>query len=188
MSFDTDQAAVQELVLFTDNDGDLYRQIKLPITRNLVTKVARNEYESEKAIQGFMHLAEAGAKKYAKDFGGTWHTMFPVSVRRAAATAWRDTFEREAEGGEYDHLIPKKYQKISTPTAGAWSDRKSADYAKGTELAQRVSTNLSKTEIASIVQQQHFYGGGKKMVNPSADFKRGYLDQMRRILDTMEGN
>jgi len=111
MSFENEQAAVQELYLYVENDGDLYRQQTTPIFKNLITIVARGQYDTTKAIKLFMYLAESGAKKYAKEFGGTWHTMFPVPVRRAAATAWAKDFETEARLGNYNHLLPKKYQK-----------------------------------------------------------------------------
>ena len=60
-----------------------------------------------------MYLAESGAKKYAREFGGVWHDMFPVPVRREVAKAWRDEFEVEYATGAYDDLKPKKYQKTS---------------------------------------------------------------------------
>lgn len=111
MAAQADQNAAEELKLFIDNDGDLYRQQTTSIFKNLITKVGRGTYDSQKAVTLFMYLVEAGAKKYAKEFGGTWNLMFSVPTRKLAAAAMRDDFEFAAKNGEYDHYLPKKYQK-----------------------------------------------------------------------------
>ena len=111
MSLESDHAAAQELKLYTENDGDLYRQQTTSILKNLVTKMAQGKYDHDRAKGLFMYLAESGAKKYCKEYGGTWNVMFTVPTRRLAATEWRDSFESEAQLGNYDHYLPKKYQK-----------------------------------------------------------------------------
>ncbi len=120
MSFENDESLATELELFTENDGDLYRRMTEPILKNLATKKAQGKYDSEKAVQAFMYLAEAGAKEYIRQHGSptdVWHEMFPIGVRRIAATKWRDEFEEEFKLGNYDSLMPKKYQK-SHETSG----------------------------------------------------------------------
>ena len=60
-----------------------------------------------------MYLAETGARKYAQEFdprGAPWHQMFPMTIRQTAAVQWRDEFEEEFRLGNYNYLIPKKYQ------------------------------------------------------------------------------
>jgi len=112
MGFDT-AGLVNELKTYTENDGDIYRQQTTSILKNLATKKARGVYDSELAVQAFMYLAETGAKKYAREFGGpgaVWHEMFPMAVRREAAMGWRDEFETEYALGNYNHLLPMKYQ------------------------------------------------------------------------------
>lgn len=108
-----------ELQLYIENDGGLYRQQGLPILKNLATKVASGKYEHDKAVKLYMHFAESGAKKYAKEFGGgEWQRMFPVPVRKEVAIAFAKDFERECAAGQYAHLIPKKYQpKPAKPSA-----------------------------------------------------------------------
>ena len=108
-----------ELKMYTENDGDIYRQQTTSILKNLTTKKARGVYDSELAVQAFMHLAETGAKKYAHEFGGpgaSWHEMFPMSVRREVAMGWRHEFETEYDLGNYDHLLPVKYQGTKSKT------------------------------------------------------------------------
>ena len=123
MSFENSESVVAELVQFTENDGDIYRQTTQPILKNLATKKAQGKYDHDKAVQAFMYLAEAGARKYAQDFdphGAAWHEMFPMEIRRAAAARWRDEFEEEFNLGNYDSLMPKKYQGSQKPVAPAY--------------------------------------------------------------------
>lgn len=100
-----------ELELYVDNDADLHRQMVTPIHKNLATKKVRSQYKHDLAVKAFMHLMEAGAKKYAKEFGGTWNKMFDVPTRKTVAEKFAKSFETEFELGNYDHLLPKKYQK-----------------------------------------------------------------------------
>lgn len=69
-----DQQSCTELKLFTENDGNIYRQTTTPIVRNLRTKQATGKYNHERAVQAFMYLAEVGARKYAREFGSGEHT------------------------------------------------------------------------------------------------------------------
>jgi len=117
MPSEADADAAQELTLFVDNDGDLYRQQTQPIFKNLRTKMAQGKYDREKAVKLFMYLAESGAKKYAKEFadGREWNQIFSVPARRLAAAQWRDSFEVDAQLGNYDNYLPKKYQAKTVP-------------------------------------------------------------------------
>lgn len=110
----TDTHAATELKLYIDNDGDLYRRQTTSILKNLATKRARGEYKHDLAVKAFGYLTEAGAKKYAKEFGSpgqAWHQMFDAGTRKRAAEALAKDFETEAALGNYDSLLPKKYQK-----------------------------------------------------------------------------
>ncbi len=113
MSFESDESVAQELALFTENDGDIYRRQTSSILKNLATKKAQGKYDRDKAVDLFMYLTETGAKEYIRQHGSpgdVWHKMFPVNVRRIVARKWRDEFEEEFALGNYDRLLPKKYQ------------------------------------------------------------------------------
>lgn len=121
-----DAHAAHELKLYIDNDGDLYRRQTMSILKNLVAKRARGVYNHDSAVKLFGYLTEDGAKKYAREFGSDqpWHKMFDVGTRRRAAEELTREFETEAGLGNYDQLLPKKYQsqkhsgkqaKIRTP-------------------------------------------------------------------------
>lgn len=102
----------EELLLFIQNDGDLYRQQFIPTVTNLMKKRAQGTYNSSGAVQAFSYLVEAGAKKYVKEVGvdRSWNAAFPPAVRAAAARELAKQFEAEAGRGKYDYLLPKKYQ------------------------------------------------------------------------------
>jgi len=102
-----------ELLLYINNDAQLYRQQFIPIVKNLMLKRAKGIYDSLKAVKLFMYLVDAGAKKYIKEFGSpgdSMRSMFPKSVRLKVAEELRDDFEDEADLGNWDDFIPAKYQ------------------------------------------------------------------------------
>lgn len=107
-------AEARELVLFCENDGDIYRQQGTPILKNLITKMARGVYSHNGAVKLYGYMAENCAKKYAREHGSpdtSWHKMFSTADRREAAEHFAKSFETEAALGNYDHLLPKKYKK-----------------------------------------------------------------------------
>lgn len=123
----------EDLRLFVDNDSQLYRQQTLSIFKNLATKKARGEYTHAGAVKLFGYLAEAGAKKFAKEAGGVWNQLFSVPTRREASEQWAQEFETEYALGNYDHLLPKKYQ--AGPKSSAQLDR---------EIAEKVGTRSKR--------------------------------------------
>ena len=107
-----DEAAARELYLFISNDGDLYRQQGLPIIKNLVAKIDRGIYDRAKAVKLYMYYAESGAKKYAKEYSGTWNQMFSVPTRKLVAENFVKDFETEYKLGSFNEFHAKKYQKV----------------------------------------------------------------------------
>lgn len=106
-----DKISARELVLFIENDGQLYHSQFVPIVKNLRLKMAKGVYDPEKAVKLWMYLMDAGAKKYVRDFGGgTWNLVFSVATRQEAAREFNQSFLTEARLGNYDHHLPKKYQ------------------------------------------------------------------------------
>ena len=97
-----------ELVLFADNDYQLYKSKKVPIIKNMMRKRKAGKYDSKLAVKGFMYLAEDAARKYIKDvFGGKGKVqdLVPKKVREEAAKQWVKEFEAEADLGNYDDMV-----------------------------------------------------------------------------------
>jgi hypothetical protein len=221
MGFENNESVASELVMFTDNDRDLYRQQMEPIFKNLIAKMASGKYDREKAVKLFMYLAESAAKKYAHDAGGDasrWHEMFPVPVRKLAATHWRDSFEAEAKLGNYDNLLPKKYQKQKISVSDAQHSH-SVAYQSGMRAAikyaqaispsklQQVIGNFSeypaqdfdlvdaqgdknRTKLAKIlgITTKDILHNGPAYGNMLDEYDRGYLHGLRNIMAAIEGN
>ena len=83
----------RELYLVTDNDGDLYRQMLLPIYASLEKKIKKGTYNSELATVAFYHATTAASDKYFKDFG----YRFTVTERWTAAADLEKDFITEYE-------------------------------------------------------------------------------------------
>lgn len=214
MSFDTDESVVQELQLFTENDGDIYRQTTTPILRNLITKKARGTYDHDRAVKLFMYLAEAGARKYARVHGSgehMWHVIFPINVRRQAATHWRDEFEGEAALGNYNHLLPKKYQKTPRLTKKQTTAFKAGrsdgiTYANETSPSRETVENLSKqgnvppseslinaidsTKLAKLlgIKATSVTNRTDGFYDALAEYDRGFKAGALAVLDAQDGN
>lgn len=94
-----DKVAVDELVLYIENDGDLYRQRTSPIIANMKRKFKKGTYDAELAVKAYMYLVDDGAKKYAKEFGDgvKWNIMFPKAERMEAAKQLEAKYKEEVE-------------------------------------------------------------------------------------------
>jgi hypothetical protein len=149
----SDQAAT-ELKLYIDNDGDLYRSQTTYILKNLATKKAQGKYEHELAVKAFGYLVDSGAKKYAKVFGSPnqpWNKMFSASTRRAVAEALTRAFEGEYALGNYDHLLPKKYQPQETAKKGARAHARKRDDAPKFNVGDIVRRTAARMRSMGLV-------------------------------------
>lgn len=140
----TDTHAATELELYINNDASLHRQQHVPIMKNLATKKARGQYKHDLAVKAFGYLVEAGAKKYAKEFGSPdqpWHKMFDTGTRKLVAEELTKSFEQEYALGNYDSLLPKKYQK---PQSTAHARKKKVSW----KVPEGLSVVWSPTNLA----------------------------------------
>jgi hypothetical protein len=107
---EVDTTAGDELELYIDNDQPLYRQWET-ITANIAKHKARGNYSHERAVDGYMYLVDAGAKKYAKewDSASNWNTMFDSATRRYVAGEYAKSFEQNLR--EESRFAPVKKSK-----------------------------------------------------------------------------
>ena len=97
---ESDEDEVRELVIFIDNDGQLYQQQGAPIMRNLSRKWDKGIYDHDLAQKLWYYLAVNGAKKYGQDQGtGNGLKIFSPAVRRAAAKEMADNWMEELKAG-----------------------------------------------------------------------------------------
>jgi len=91
-----------ELVLFGENDGDLYNQRTVPIQKNLTKKWDKGVYDHDLAVKLWKYWADDAAMRYAKMHGSPnikWSNMFSVADRMQAAEYMADNWEEELEAG-----------------------------------------------------------------------------------------
>lgn len=104
----------RELDLYIENDGGLYKSMTHPIYRNLANKRAQGTYLHTRAVDAFLHLTEAGAKKYTKEHGASgdkWYELFPPAARHEVAEDFARYFEVEYDSGHWDHLLTEVSKK-----------------------------------------------------------------------------
>lgn len=104
MGYDSDESVAAELILYSDNDGALYRQ-KKEIIKNLTKKFEKGTYSHSLAPKIWMYWVESSAKKYVKEFGSPgdkWFEMFTVPVRKIAAQELADRWYKLAKAGHPD--------------------------------------------------------------------------------------
>ncbi len=100
----------RELYLYAINDGDLYRQQREHIERNLQRKFDKGVYDSEKAATLWLRFADNAAKKYHKEFyckqSCEWFVMFNIDARREVATLMESEHHSEMKvNRDYDETI-----------------------------------------------------------------------------------
>lgn len=171
--------AARELYLYATNDSDLYRQQITPINKNLITKKARGVYKTALAVKLAMYLMDNAAKKYAREFGGgNWHDQFNVPTRREAAKEFVEDFENEADYGNYDSLLPAKYQKKN----GAAKARGAGSQRNATAADFKQHQKIRLQELAAMFQGEA--SGEKRRVaesdyTPRQKYRLGYLKLLK---------
>ena len=89
-----DKHMVDELKLFIDNDGQLYKQRLIPIVKNIQKKMKSGKYDHKKAPKLWKYLVDDGAKKYQKEFPGV---KFSRQEKDAVAQEFADEYKDEIE-------------------------------------------------------------------------------------------
>jgi post-segregation antitoxin (ccd killing protein) len=128
----------RELQLYIDNDYQLYRQ-KQAIEENLRKKCAKGKYDHTKAPKLWQYMVDEGARKYAKEFGGTVRMMFPKPLRAALAKEyaddWRDENKKCIEEGRKFARKKKSTKKKSTKKK---STKKKSSAKKSVSLEEQI--------------------------------------------------
>ena len=81
----------RELFLYATNDGNLYRQMVMPIIENLRKKAQKGMYDAEKAVDAWYRAATVASDKYNKDFG----YRFNVADRFTVAVDMEEYYKEE---------------------------------------------------------------------------------------------
>jgi hypothetical protein len=87
MPYPRDKWAENELALFIENDGDLYRQQYTPIVKNYARKRLKGVFSKALALRGIVYLVENGRKKYRRDIGTDPWKGRPLALEEKLAVA-----------------------------------------------------------------------------------------------------
>jgi hypothetical protein len=99
-----DETAARELELYIENDAQLYRQQTVPIMKNLSKRWKKKQYDKAKAVKLWMYLADAGGKKYVKEYGSRGDkidSMFNKKTREMVAKSMEDNWSDEMKLGNF---------------------------------------------------------------------------------------
>jgi len=174
--FDTDESVAVELFDWIQNDYDTYRHLQ-HMQENMANKMAQGVYDSELATKQFLWAANAGAKSYAKEFGGVFHKMFPKAIRMMAAEMLRDDFEAEVEISPQDFAgrMPKKHLpewEKRYPRGAAANNNRSSWTKRGGTMTRNRKPPMSRTRrrrMADRVERARSRTAGKRRIARRAD-------------------
>ena len=100
----------RELILFAENDEPTYRY-EQEIYKNLDKKMQKGTFSKSLAPKIFRYETDAAAKRYAKEYGGS----FSTTTRQEAADFLAEAYERAYQGrlASGEAFLMKKYSKPS---------------------------------------------------------------------------
>lgn len=103
-----DEDAAHELELYLDNDQrfsmDSPDGMGRAVLQNQLKHLKKGRYDKELSVKGWLHVVDAAAQQYAKEFGGIWHQIFSPATRRFVAQSMAQEFYRRAQAGEFEHV------------------------------------------------------------------------------------
>jgi hypothetical protein len=89
-----------ELVLYAENDSQLYSQSAVPIMKNLTRKHKKGTYDPALAVKLWKYHADRAAKKYGKEHGNDdGFKLFSPAVRMEAAKHFEEYWTEELNAG-----------------------------------------------------------------------------------------
>lgn len=95
---------VDELMLYAENDYDLYSRSYVPIAKNLSKKFKKGVYDSTLAVKLWKYHFDRAAKKYGQDHAGGEKEglqMFSPADRMEAARNFEDAWHQEMQAGNF---------------------------------------------------------------------------------------
>ena len=143
-AMDADEDTVRELVLYADNDEQLYSQSTAPIQKNLSKKFTKGTYDHELAAKLWKYHADRAAKKYGKEHGNDdGFAMFSPADRRAAAQEFADNWLAELEAGNVHESAKPDFLDIDKDGDKEESMKKAAKDAESVDEAVAELRRLS---------------------------------------------
>lgn len=158
----------EELSLYVDNERKLYDRT-MAIAKSLAVKKARRGYSPSLARKAFrLYLGKPAAKAYVKEFGGgPWNRAFTRDDLDDFAQMYEAWFSAEYKLGNFESLLPAKYQKPATrkKTAAAIEE---ADKQRNKSIGDLPEEGMRPGGARSRPEKKKRSASkrGKKMVKP----------------------
>jgi len=150
MNESNDERGARELHLYADNHEHLQRQRMRPIYKNLVNKMAKGNYDPNKAHKLMMYGAKDAADRYHKEHG---HKFDKGTVHKAASHMLNH-FTMQAKGGDLNHLLHKKYKgKISEEWGGGFQSSREAQGE--VQAGLRADAKRQRAHTLSLLTKVH---------------------------------
>lgn len=109
-----DRPLAEELILYIENDGNIYRQIVQPTINNYAKRKLKGTYKKELAIKGILNIVEVGRRKYVREFGllGQVSMDTKLAVARGLFPMINEQATFEAKRLRKQMMAKKKLKKI----------------------------------------------------------------------------
>lgn len=148
MSEVSKEDAVNELVLYAENDGKLYESHVQKICKKLAKDKINGIYNQEKALQVFKIFANVSATKYKKEFPDTEY-KFSKDVKDEAAKEFLNHYQ-ETIDYYVDKMKTDTNESVSFLEDGEYSDKVMALAEllgiEPSEISQGYDENIYETE------------------------------------------
>lgn len=172
-----DHVAARELLLFIQNDKQLYRQ-EVAIDKNLRQKLKRGVFDKALAVKLFMYLADAGAIKYVSEFTKSnadirtnSNSMFGRKTRFAvAATLTKLWIDARRNDGLYINPVEAVSCEVCGKTGAA---AKACRFEKGCSCWRGVPCGTKKNPLTNAKARLVYAKTGKpvKVGDKLRDFR-----------------
>jgi hypothetical protein len=93
-----DPIGARELLLVTENEYSLHRQ-QQAIEKNLLRKLKSGKYDHAKAAKAWQYWMDAGAKLYAKQYGGSFSPATRALAASEYADLWYESYKAVMSNG-----------------------------------------------------------------------------------------
>lgn len=155
-----DYVAAGELKLYIDNDRETYEKGRMYRTA-LAKRMEKGTFNLALAAKGFGWIVEEGAKRYTKEFGGTWHSMFSPATRAVVAKEMaQEWYEEYRAEHPTKNSRRKRTSRRNGPALEQMSESERADYLAGLKKPALVSLAVSRGLFKTRAEAKKISSGG----------------------------
>ena len=131
---------VRQIALFIENDEQLYKEMIVPVIKNLERKINKGNFDKEKALIAWQNIADEGTKRYNKKHGSGQLSLIPfnTATRKEVAKQLMEHYEENYMG---DNPITSSKENKAKEN-GPHMKFKKLDPDKEAELREQIEDEL----------------------------------------------